>query len=152
MTLQPSSEPVRRAPALHEAGGQRDLFTRRVRKPPPASEIAVHCMVADILRRWGSPGWRWTHLPFGEYRPPATAARLKRMGVQKGFADFMLLSPAGVVHFLELKRKGGTLSVDQLEFMNWCRTANVSFACTDRFDAAVEILKGWGVVRATIAA
>ena len=132
--------------------GQRDLFTRRVRKPPPAPEIAVHCMVADILRRWGTPGWRWTHLPFGEYRPPATAARLKRMGVQKGWADFVLLGPGGKVHFLELKREGAKLSDDQKEFGWWCMENCVPFEWTDRFDTAVEILKGWGAVRATIAA
>jgi hypothetical protein len=132
--------------------GQRDLFTKRVRKAPPALEVALHCMVADILTKWSMPGWRWTHLPFGEYRPPATAARLKRMGVQRGWADFLLMSPYGVPHFLELKRRGVALSDAQEEFGEWCRARNVPFEWTDRFDTAVEILKGWGAVRATIAA
>jgi hypothetical protein len=130
--------------------GQRDLFTKRVRKPPPAREIALQCMVADILTKWGMPGWRWTHLPFGEYRRPATAARLKRMGVQRGWADFILMSPAGVAHFLELKRKGETLSDVQIDFGEWCREHNVPFQWTDRFDAAVNILKGWGAVKTEV--
>jgi hypothetical protein len=131
--------------------GQRDLFTKRVRKAPPAPEFALHCMVADILRKWATPGWQWTHLPFGEYRHPATAARLKRMGVQRGWADFILLSPAGVAHFLELKRRGADLSDAQKDFGQWCRAQNVPFEWANRFDAAVAVLKRWGAVRVTIA-
>ena len=34
------------------------------------------------------PRWRYTHLPFGELRAPATTGRLKAMGVKPGWPDF----------------------------------------------------------------
>jgi hypothetical protein len=43
--------PVRRT-------GQRDLFSKRVSRPPPAPEFNTHCMVADVLRRFADPAWR----------------------------------------------------------------------------------------------
>jgi hypothetical protein len=104
-------------------------------------------MLADILTRWSAPDWQFNHIASGEYRPPATAARLKRMGVRPGWADFILLSPRGAPHFLELKRRGGTLSESQLHFANWCIAHGVAFACHDNFDAALSQLQTWGAVR-----
>src|SRR5215468_1632460 len=86
-----------------------DLFKgkrQRGTKPPPAKEFDLHVLIADVLRRWASRKWRWTHLPMGEYRTPATAGRLKRMGVTSGWPDFMLFHISGRVCFLELKRRG----------------------------------------------
>jgi hypothetical protein len=138
----------RPAPAL----GQRDLFTRRVRKPPPAPEFALQCMVADILNRWITPGWRFSHFPAGELRNKITAARLKRMGLARGWADLILLSPAALVHFLELKRRGETLSDDQEDFEGYCLAHGYPHAWTDRFDDALVILKRWGALRTGISA
>jgi hypothetical protein len=132
--------------------GQRDLFTRRVRKLPPARELSLHYPVADVLRRWGTAGWQWTHFPAGEYRRPATAARLKRMGVRAGWPDFILLSPDGTPRFLELKRRGGKLTHEQEDFLGWCIARGVPFACVDRFEEALAVLREWGAVRASIAA
>jgi len=107
-------------------------------------------MVADVLRRWLMPGWRWTHIPLGEHRTKATAAKLKRMGVNPGWPDIILLSPLGLPHFLELKRRGGDLTDQQDEFKQWCRDRKVPHFVTDSFDAAVAQLKTWGAVRAAI--
>jgi hypothetical protein len=137
-------------PAL--ALGQRDLFTRRVRKPPPAPEFALHCMVADILNRWITPGWRFSHFPAGELRNKVTAARLKRMGLARGWADLILLSPAALAHFLELKRRGETLSDDQEDFESYCQAHGYPHAWTDSFDVALSILKAWGALRTGISA
>ena len=129
------------------AAQQIDLFTRRPRKPPSAPEFSLHCMVADVLDRWASPGWRFTHFPSGELRNKITAARLKRMGVKPGWPDFILLSPASVAHFLELKRRGERLSDSQDEFADWCAAHGYPFACCDDFRAALTVLKGWSAVR-----
>lgn len=135
------------------ASGQVDLFTRRVRRPPPAPEFHLQCLVADILKRWHSPGWRYEHIPLGEFRKKKTAARLKRMGVVAGWPDFILLSPdGGRVHFLELKRRGEKLSEDQAEFFDWCVKHHVRIAVADNFKLALEILKTWGAVRVEISA
>ena len=41
----------------------------RPRKPsaPRPKEIALHMAVADILRRFSRPDWRWSHFPAGEH-------------------------------------------------------------------------------------
>ena len=131
--------------------GQIDLFTRRVRRPPPAPEFHTHCMVADVLRRFASPDWRFTHIPLGEKRAEATAARLKRMGVVAGWPDFILLPPNGRAHFLEMKRgRGGTLTEAQAEFAAWCRQHDVPFAIARDFTQALTVLQDWGAVRTGI--
>jgi hypothetical protein len=134
------------------AAAQVDLFTKRVRKPPPAPEFALQCMVADILNRWITPGWRFSHFPAGELRNKATAARLKRMGLARGWADLILLSPAALAHFLELKRRGETLSDDQEDFESYCLAHGYPHAWTDSFDGALFVLKRWGALRTGISA
>jgi hypothetical protein len=133
--------------------GQPDLFTKRVRALPPAPEFALHCMVADMLRRFGTRGWQWTHIASGEYRTKPTAERLKRMGVMPGWPDFLLLSPSGYPHCLELKRaKLGRSSAAQLAFAGWCREHRVAYAVHDQFRDAIEQLKTWGALRVSISA
>src|SRR5262245_22171146 len=115
--------------------GQLNLFAgkkQRGRSPSHKLEFSLHVSVADVLRRWQSPGWRWSHFPAGEWRHPGTAAKLQRMGLQVGWPDFILLAPrppegplpfAGLdqrTHFLELKRQGATLSNYQHAFMEFC--------------------------------
>jgi hypothetical protein len=131
---------------------QRDLLGRPLRKPPPAPEFALQCLVADILRRWIKPGWRFTHIASGEYRSKATAGRLKRMGVIPGWPDLILLSPAALAHFLELKRRGEKLSEDQDEFAEYALAHGYPFEWTDNFDKALAILKGWGALRTEVRA
>jgi hypothetical protein len=133
--------------------GQRDLFTRRVRRPPPAPEFHLHILVADVLRRWIMPGWRFTHIASGEYRSKATAGRLKRMGVIPGWPDFILLSPLPTreAHFLELKRRGRKLSDEQDDFAAFCRMHGYPFEWTDNFDSALAVLKCWGAIKTGIA-
>jgi hypothetical protein len=133
-------------PAAHRLG-QINLFTRRVARPPPAPEFNTHCMIADLLRRFAHPAWRYTHIPLGEYRTKATAARLKRMGVIAGWPDFILMPPTGLGHFLELKRRGGALSDEQKGFAAWCAAHGVPYAVVKSFDEALTQLKAWGAVR-----
>jgi hypothetical protein len=139
--------------------GQIDLFTRRVRKLPPAPEFALQCMVADILRRWLLPGWRFTHIPSGEERPSQlvkgkrvsfAAARLKRAGLMPGWPDLILLSPTALAHFLELKRRGRGLDDEQTDFARYCAAHGYPHAWTDRFDEAVETLKRWGALPGSV--
>ncbi len=132
---------------------QIDLFTRRAaRKPPPAPEFHLQCLIADILRRWIAPGWRFTHIASGEYRSKATAGRLKRMGAVPGWPDFIFLSPVGLAHFLELKRRGRNLSDEQDDFAAYARAHGYAFEWADNFDKALAILKRWGAIRTGITA
>lgn len=131
---------------------QLTLF-RKQRRPRAAPEFNLHVLIANILRRWGSKGWDWTHLPFGEHRNAITGGRLKRMGTQRGWPDFILCSPyPPKAHFLELKRKGGTLTDEQAELMEWFAVNEYAYAVADNFTDAIAILKDWGAVRASVSA
>jgi hypothetical protein len=73
--------------------GQRHRARRDV--APRPKELALQMQVADLLRRFARTDWRWSHFPAGEHRDVRTAAKLKAMGVQRGWPDFILLDPAG---------------------------------------------------------
>ena len=77
---------------------------RSARQMPPPIERRVHIAVVDLLRDAGKPGWWFSHIPSGEHRSPQTGALLLRMGLRPGMFDLLLISPAGVHHWLELKR------------------------------------------------
>jgi hypothetical protein len=144
--------------------GQLSFFAgprQRGRKPPPAPEFAVHCMVADTLRRWASPGWVWFHPPNGGERPAfvnrhgkrisVEGGRLQRMGARPGVSDFLLVAPAGGrLHALELKRRGDRPDEAQTAFLEAVRAAGGISAWTDSYQGAIEILKGWGALRTRI--
>jgi hypothetical protein len=106
---------------------QPDLFTRRTRKLPPPLEFEVHCMVADLLQKWISPGW-----------------------VRPGVSDFLLLSPDGQLHALELKRKGERPNDDQAVFLAMVHAVGGRADWVDTFDGAVKILKDWGAVKVSL--
>ena len=121
-------------------------FQRGVQLPPP-KEQELHIQLADILKAWIMPRWRYSHLPLGEYRDKATAAKLKAMGVVAGLPDFMFVGP-GTVFFLELKRPGsGRLSDAQLIWMRHIMASGFGYLATTDLKDAVEELKAMGIVR-----
>src|SRR5580765_8238802 len=131
-------------------GRQLSLFkSKRQRgvRPPAAKEFALHCMVADMLRRWIMPGWLWTHFPAGEARTLITGARLKRMGLNRGFPDFQFFHADGRVAFLELKRRGSRLDENQSAVAGHLEDAGHRYAMTDSFEEAVATLVQWKILR-----
>lgn len=106
-------------------------------------------MVADILRRFIEPGWRYTHMPMGELREHATAVRLKRMGVTRGWPDLMFVGGRAVC-WLELKRRGNHLTEEQDEIARFLVEVGHGYNCVDNFNDAITTLKSWGIVRAGI--
>jgi len=137
-------------------GRQLNLFKgkrQRGDRIPHAKEYELHCMVADALRRWCSPLWRYTHMPMGERRDPATAMRLKRMGVTPGWADFLLVGPRCAVVWLELKRPGGgMLSDDQDELAQFLKACGHTHIVTNDFQHALDLLRDHGIVSARVSA
>jgi hypothetical protein len=129
---------------------------RRVR-PRKASierpkELALHMAVADVLRRFARADWRWSHFPAGEHRDVRTAAKLKAMGVQRGWPDFVLFDPAGRLHALELKRRGENLSEDQEAFQERAISHGVPHSVSRSVDEALAVLDAWGTLRVKIGA
>lgn len=87
------------------------------------TEYHLHVAVADFLRAALPDDVLWTHLPMGENRDARTGAKLKKMGTQPGWPDFMFIRGRGrrtgypyPVIFIELKRPGGRLTAPQQRF------------------------------------
>jgi hypothetical protein len=114
-------------------------------------ELCLHLAIADLLRRFIRSEWRWGHYPAGEHRDIRTAAKLRAMGVQRGWPDLMLFDGAGRLHALELKRQGETLTEDQAAFAAWCVGAGVPHAVVRSTDEALRILSAWGALRVQVA-
>lgn len=121
---------------------------RKGRKPslvPKEGQTTV--AVADALSVACKPGWLWSHFPAGELRHPVVGQKLQRMGLQRGWPDFLLYSPRVVPHFLELKRGSyGELSIDQEAFRDWCLERGAAWALARTIEEALDVLTGWGVI------
>ncbi len=120
----------------------------RPRKAPTVTpkEIELHMAVAHLLRKHANPAWRWTHVPSGELRDVRVATKLKRMGTQRGWPDFILVSPAGKFHALELKRLGGRLSEDQEAFQVWAAAWGLPYSVAETMHDVLAVLDHWGAV------
>lgn len=127
---------------------QLHLFRRghKPERPKPALEFQTACAFADTLDRCADPDWRWTHFPAGERRTDAAGARLKRQGLKPGWPDYLFISPAGALHFLELKRGAAPLTYEQKSFRDWCAAHGVPWRCARSYEDAVAIVSRWGVL------
>ena len=77
------------------------------------AEFRLTCLVADYLARC-APELTVSHFPAGEHRSATTGARLKRMGLRRGWPDFIAVLPGGRACGFELKADGGRQSDHQL--------------------------------------
>lgn len=119
--------------------------------PPPPLEFASHAFIADLLKRWCSPDWIYTHIPLGEHRDKRTAAKLSRMGVKAGWPDFQFAGRGSRMFFLELKRRGrGRVSEDQSLVLAHLAACGFPILVTDSVDDAVATLKQLGILPSTI--
>ena len=121
----------------------------RLRKAPVIrpKEILLHMKTAAILREYCLLDWRWTHVPSGERQDPRTAAKLKAMGLGRGWPDFQLFSPEGRPHFLELKRPPERLTEDQEDFRQWCVKHGVPHAIAHSANEVLAAFERWQCLR-----
>lgn len=148
----------------YHPSAQLSLFNgarQRGTRPKPASEFAMHCVIADSLRVGLSPGWMFWHTPNGGERPAfinkhgrrisPEGGRLERMGTKKGVSDLLLIGPpAARLHALELKVRGETPDDDQIAFLKDVAACGGVIAWADSVDQALAILKDWGAVRVSV--
>lgn len=128
-------------PTAPSAGRRHSLLAHSV-----TTEYDLHLFTVQLLKLYGSVPW-W-HVPNGEFRSPRTGARLKRMGVRKGVADFsFMLPPKGQAAFLELKSRGGRMSDDQRVFQDDALKVGALYAVADTPEAVASILRYWGIIR-----
>ena len=124
----------------------------RARKAPVIrpKESALHCAVAKVLHEHALPTWRWSHFPSGEKRDIIAGARLKRMGLQRGWPDMILVGPDGRFYALELKRQGETLTDEQEAFQLWCIGHGVPHVVAFTIDEVLTTFDQWGCLRIRI--
>ena len=132
-------------PLLLLAEGRRPRPRRALAHAP--KELALHMSIAKLLRDHIKSDWRWSHFPAGELRTPRTAAKLRAMGTMPGWPDLILISPDGLLHGLELKRVGGSLTEDQQAFQSWAIRQGVPHAVARSIDDALIIFESWGCLR-----
>ena len=126
---------------------QPDFWQRRpARQAPPPIERRTHIALADLLRHTCRPNWWWSHIPSGEHRSEKTGALLKRMGTRPGMLDFLLISPTGEHHWLEIKRGNAPLTEAQQAFIEQLNRRGVPHHVARSFDDAVKQLTQWGVL------
>lgn len=118
------------------------------RLPPQPTELQLHIAIVGHLRHRGVSGLWFTHVPNGEFRAKATAAKLKAMGVRAGTPDLVLLL-RGRLYALELKRHDGRLSNEQRIAKDDIETAGGFWACAWGVDEALDILRSWGLITPT---
>jgi hypothetical protein len=120
-------------------------------KAPPALERETHIALRDTLDIGTRlTGWWWSSIEHGELRTERTGALLARKGVKPGIFDIMLISPAGVPYFLELKRKTGRLSDAQIAFLDAMEARGVSCKVAWSYEEAIDQLVEWGAVRVSL--
>ena len=122
----------------------RDHFLARQSKR--TTEEAIQRDVVRHLQVRAAPGTLYWHTPNGELRHKGTAGKLKAMGTLAGMPDLMLLRN-GELYALELKRDGGRLSDAQRLRLEQLAAAGAQTAVAYGLDAALKVLKGWGLIR-----
>lgn len=89
------------------------------------SEDYEQMMFVQWMRRTYPELWLYA-IPNGGYRGKATAARLKATGVSAGVPDLCIPS---LKVYIEMKRtKGGSVSKDQKEWLDYLRQAGYTVA------------------------
>jgi hypothetical protein len=131
--------------------------TREIAPAPPKKrnhhERRLTILIADYLRAMAKPGVWWSHWPAGERRGPKTAGLLKRMGVNPGASDFIVVVPGGYFLAVEVKIKGTYQSPEQKAFQRAWEAASDGgsvaglYEVVRSLDEAVAFLSHWGATR-----
>jgi hypothetical protein len=132
---------------------QKNLFTNRwrgVRLRTP-SERELHIALVAELRWTLRPDVEMYHVPSGELRDIRIAAKIKAMGGKRGIPDLVFRwGPPLQLLYLELKRRNGKLSDDQIRFGERARAHGAYFETADTIEGAVSILANRGLLKQPI--
>jgi hypothetical protein len=120
---------------------------KRARKAPPPKEFHLHRQLAELLRKFVNPAWKYTHLPMGEERDKRAARKLWLMGLTPGWPDLVFAGPGACVFWLELKRKrSGRLSDEQLAMRSHLMRCGFPYLVTSDLQDAINALQDFGIL------
>lgn len=127
--------------------------------PPVAPEDDLHQAVAQTLDKLLLPPAVWCSYPAGHIALTGQqAAKLTRMGLKRNWPDVLVLH--GMLHGIELKRRGGRLSITrtvrtrrgalrvvegQREAFPRLEAAGMKLATCETLDAVLAQLVAWGI-------
>ncbi len=114
--------------------------------PRKITEDMIHIAIVELLQLKGHQRLLFFHPANGMPRDPRTGAKLKRMGVQPGVADFALTLPDGRSAFLEVKTPTGRVSMSQAGFRSKCYINGVPYAIVRSLSEAEDVLAAWGAL------
>ena len=102
--------------------------------------------VVQHLKLTTVPGIVYFSVPNESKRSAVTAGDLKAKGMRPGASDLVIFRE-GRAYCLEIKAKGEKQTDTQLVFEADCLLAGVPYACVDCIDAAITVLRSWGVIK-----
>ena len=133
---------------------------------PVVPEGDLHEAVAQLLWRVVLSPAEWTCFPAGNVPLPAQfAVKLLRMGLRRGWPDFLILHDR--LYGIELKRQGERLSITrvvrnrrgaprvvegQREVFPRLRAAGMEIVVATSIDEVLTALRGWNIPMRRIAA
>lgn len=116
----------------------------------PGDELAIQVRLRARLRML-APGVRLVATPNAGKRTAWAAMKAKAEGMAAGWPDVTVLwsngmgvNPVPGIAFLELKARDGSLSVPQIDTLNFLHNAGFPCGCFRSVDTAIEFLRRHG--------
>ena len=123
------------------------MTTVKKRASLPFSEHALQTVVADYMALAVKPELYWSAIPNGGKRNLSVAVKLKREGLKPGSPDLYVMLPEGKIAWLELKVKGGSLSLEQRMFRDVCQRLGHHWAVAKTLDEVIAFLQKIGALK-----
>lgn len=115
-------------------------------KPRKHEEDDLQMAIVQHLRLLAPKNVLWWHCPNGGTRSKRMGARLKAMGVRPGVFDLNFILADGRFAAMEIKVRGGRLSIEQRQFGDALGAVNVEYAVVYSIDTALSVLRAWQVL------
>ena len=123
------------------------MTTIKKRAALPFSEHALQVAVVEYMTLMVRPELYWSAIPNGGKRNISVAVKLKREGVRRGTPDLYVMLPDGKIAWLELKVKGGSLSLEQRAFRDVCNRLGHHWAVAKSLDEVIAFLQKIGALQ-----
>ena len=123
------------------------MTTVKKRAALPFSEHALQVAVVEYMTLMVRPELYWSAIPNGGKRNLSVAVKLKREGLKPGSPDLYVMLPDGKIAWLELKVKGGSLSIEQQAFRNVCKRLGHHWVVAKTLDEVIVFLASLGALK-----
>lgn len=121
-------------------------MTRLPRRLAPLEDV-IQRQILALFELILHPDVMVFHVPNGGERNAIVGARMKRSGVKRGVPDLVLLAPGGRTHFIEVKRPGEKLTVQQEAFRDFCAFAGFPWSIAFTMEDARDAVIGWNLTK-----